>query len=394
MYVRSAIFHKIGGFAENMITIHALGDSLVTAYGDDENNFIGGWGDHLWSFFDKNKVQVNVYAQGGRSSRSFLNEGRFIDNGNFTKAEFPYNMGPAYSRIKEGDYVLIQFGHNDDNSKDKLTYVDRMTPLGTPDKNGIYPTLVPTDSMKVSANGLPEEYISLLKAEGQSEEKIAESITKYEDILAAYNGKYWSYGCGATYKGYLKYYIDKVRQLGATPVIITSAARQYFKDGKIAAVPGHHGYRDEFGDFPYIRAAKQLAEEENVVLLDLFERSRRLFELLGEEASKSLQSIKDKGGVTIGEARYDRPAKWVEDYDKYWENPESFILDNTHQNRFGSYLFAALLADCIYEQVPDLQNALLTCCAKTMMCPQKIRDRIPDIEAFLKRQGVLNVTFK
>lgn len=32
------------------ITIHLLGDSLVTAYGKDENNFIGGWGDHLGSF--------------------------------------------------------------------------------------------------------------------------------------------------------------------------------------------------------------------------------------------------------------------------------------------------------------------------------------------------------
>ena len=45
---------------ENIITIHALGDSLVTAYGDDESNFIGGWGDHLWSFFDPDYVHVNV----------------------------------------------------------------------------------------------------------------------------------------------------------------------------------------------------------------------------------------------------------------------------------------------------------------------------------------------
>lgn len=30
--------------------IHVLGDSIVTAYGSDENNFIGGWGDHLDSF--------------------------------------------------------------------------------------------------------------------------------------------------------------------------------------------------------------------------------------------------------------------------------------------------------------------------------------------------------
>ena len=115
---------------ENIITIHALGDSLVTAYGDDESNFIGGWGDHLWSFFDPDYVHVNVYAQGGRSSRSFLNEGRFVDNGNFTESDFPYNTGPAYNRIKAGDYVLMQFGHNDDNTKEKFTYVDRMTPLG------------------------------------------------------------------------------------------------------------------------------------------------------------------------------------------------------------------------------------------------------------------------
>ena len=48
--------------------IHVLGDSIVTAYGSDENNFIGGWGDHLNSFF-KNEVPVFVYAEGGRSSR-------------------------------------------------------------------------------------------------------------------------------------------------------------------------------------------------------------------------------------------------------------------------------------------------------------------------------------
>lgn len=163
---------------ENIITIHALGDSLVTAYGDDESNFIGGWGDHLWSFFDPDYVHVNVYAQGGRSSRSFLNEGRFVDNGNFTESDFPYNTGPAYNRIKAGDYVLMQFGHNDDNTKEKFTYVDRMTPLGIPDENGIYPTVVPDDSMKVPADDVPQEYAGLLRVEGHSEETIAEYVKK------------------------------------------------------------------------------------------------------------------------------------------------------------------------------------------------------------------------
>ena len=86
--------------------IHVLGDSIVTAYGSDENNFIGGWGDHLNSFF-KNEVPVFVYAEGGRSSRSFLNEGRFINYGIFSKDKFPYGMGPAYDRICPGDYVLM-----------------------------------------------------------------------------------------------------------------------------------------------------------------------------------------------------------------------------------------------------------------------------------------------
>ena len=35
-----------------MKTLHLLGDSLVKAYGNDIDNFIGGWGDHLGSFFN------------------------------------------------------------------------------------------------------------------------------------------------------------------------------------------------------------------------------------------------------------------------------------------------------------------------------------------------------
>lgn len=50
--------------------IHVLGDSIVTAYGSDENNFIGGWGDHLNSFF-KNEVPVFVYAEAAEAAGVF-----------------------------------------------------------------------------------------------------------------------------------------------------------------------------------------------------------------------------------------------------------------------------------------------------------------------------------
>lgn len=179
--------------------IHVLGDSIVTAYGSDENNFIGGWGDHLNSFF-KNEVPVFVYAEGGRSSRSFLNEGRFINYGIFSKDKFPYGMGPAYDRICPGDYVLMQFCHNDDESKGYGTYVDRLTPLGIPDGHGIYPTVVPDEQMKVSTGEIPPEYVTLLRKNGMTEQEIAVYERKYRELIAQYGEKYWSYDCGATYK--------------------------------------------------------------------------------------------------------------------------------------------------------------------------------------------------
>ena len=368
-----------------MITIHAMGDSLVTAYGSDEDNFIGGWGDHLWSFFDTEHVKVNVYAQGGRSSRSYLNEGRFIDNGNFTMEDFPYGMGPVCNRIKPGDYVVMQFCHNDDNSKDKLTYIDRMTPLGTPDENGIYPTIVPTEEMKTSTANLPEEYPGILIDDGVSEQMIEENRKKYEELLPTYGDSYYAYSCGATYKGYLKFYIDNIRKLGATPVLVTAPARQYFKDGKIQAVPGHHGNEDKFGKFPYVRAVRQLGKEENVVVVDLFERSCELLEMLGETDAKYLHSIKDENGATIGEARYDRPKKWVEEYDSCWQENSFAEVDNTHQNRLGSYLYAAMLAEGIAQQIPELEKRILKTSQKEMLCPERLISRIPEIEALVAR---------
>lgn len=366
-----------------MITIHALGDSLVKAYGEDENNFIGGWGDHLGSFFDSDKVQIKIFAQAGRSSRSFLNEGRFLDNGNLSPDTYPY-LGPACNHIQKGDYVLIQFGHNDDDSKDMRTYPDRMTPLGEPDKNGIYPTIVPTEGMKVQTDKLPPEYRSLLEQEGTPEHTIETYIKNYTVIIHAYGKRYWSYRCGATYKGYLKFYIDKIRELGAIPVLVTAAARQYFENGKVVPVPGHHGNKDSYGDFPYIRAVRQLAEEEKVIVLDLFAKSSALFEMLGETNAKSLQSLKDKDGAIIGEARNGRPEKWVEAYDKYWEERTFFEVDNTHQNRLGSYLFAAILADSMYEKIPMLRDKILASPSKEMACPRRIREEIPKMEAFFE----------
>lgn len=367
-----------------MVTLHLIGDSLVKAYGNDTDNFIGGWGDHLASFFSSEDIKVLDYAEGGRSSRSFLNEGRFIDNGLFTEDEFPYGLGPAYNRIQKGDYCLIEFCHNDDNSKDVNTYVDRMTALGIPNEQGIYPTLVPTEDMMVSTKTLPQEYQGLLKNSGMSEAEIESNLTKYREILSNYKKKYYPYACGATFKGYYKFYIDKIREKGAYPVIVTAPARQYFKEGKIESIPGHHGGSDKFGDFTFVRAAKQIASEENVALVDLFDFSLELFEMLGEEDASYLSSIVGYDNNTLGESIYGRGAKWPQEYDKYREEGNFLKIDKTHTNRLGSFIFAEEIARQLANSVEELANYKLAKALKQVASPKKLEGRLKDIEKFMK----------
>lgn len=377
---------KNKGSVASMKTLHLLGDSLVKAYGNDIDNFIGGWGDHLGSFFNSDEICVKDYANGGRSSRSFLNEGRFIDNGLFTEDDFPYGLGPAYDHIEKGDYCLLEFCHNDDNSKGKATYIDRMTPLGTPDEKGVYPTIVPTEDMQVSTASFPPEYPDILKQDGMSEDEIQQNIIKYKEILAGYTDKYYSYGCGATYKGYLKYYIDKIRAKGAIPVIVTPPARQYWEDGRIASIPGHHGGSDEYGDFKYIRAAKQLGSEENVAVVDLFDFTVKFIEMLGETDAKYLQSIVGYDNMTLGESQYDRPAKWPMDYDKYWDDMNFKRVDDTHTNRFGSFIYAGEIARQLSNQFEDLAALKLDKASKTVAHPSRLNGRLRDISNFVNQQ--------
>jgi lysophospholipase L1-like esterase len=83
------------------ITVYLIGDSTIanksiSAYPET------GWGMPFSIFFDSSVV-VDNHAKNGRSTKSFLAENLWQ---------------PIYDDLKEGDYVFIQFGHNDE-SKDK-----------------------------------------------------------------------------------------------------------------------------------------------------------------------------------------------------------------------------------------------------------------------------------
>ena len=92
-------------------TIYGIGDSTMANKVKPEENPERGWGQMLPLFFNDNIIIENR-AENGRSTRSFINEKRWDD---------------IYKVLKPGDYVFIQFGHNDAKEKDSLRYTNPHT---------------------------------------------------------------------------------------------------------------------------------------------------------------------------------------------------------------------------------------------------------------------------
>ncbi|KAA6352241.1 pectinesterase [termite gut metagenome] len=90
-----------------VITIFMIGDSTMANKKLDGRNPERGWGHVLSGFFSK-EVQIDNHAQNGRSSKSFIDEKRWET---------------VLAKMKKGDYVLIQFGHNDEKT-DTLRHTD------------------------------------------------------------------------------------------------------------------------------------------------------------------------------------------------------------------------------------------------------------------------------
>lgn len=93
-----------------VITIFMIGDSTMADKNLTGENPERGWGQMLPGYLSED-IRVDNHAQNGRSSKSFIDEGRW---------------DKVLSLIKKGDYVFIQFGHNDEKPK-----ADRHTDPGT-----------------------------------------------------------------------------------------------------------------------------------------------------------------------------------------------------------------------------------------------------------------------
>jgi lysophospholipase L1-like esterase len=122
-----------------------------------------------------------------------------------------------------------------------------------------------------------------------------------------------------TYPENLARFVDEARAIGATPILVTSMARRTFDNGRI---------RGELA--PWATAARKVAVEKQVPLVDLFARSVALLEKLGPE----------------GSAPFDPPGK-------------NGRPDHTHLSPKGAEVMAGIVADELRRVEPGLGNLLV-----------------------------------
>ena len=96
---------------QKVTTVFIIGDSTAAKKDLSTGSPERGWGMALQCFFDEAFIRVDNHAVNGRSSKSFIDEGRWQK---------------VLDCIQPGDYVIIQFGHNDEKPK-----ADRHTDPGS-----------------------------------------------------------------------------------------------------------------------------------------------------------------------------------------------------------------------------------------------------------------------
>ena len=233
--------------ASNGKKVHTLGDSTMAPY-DESATVTRGWGMYFGDFLTNGWSSIN-YARGGRDSRGGYEE----------------LWQSAKRQVKEGDYVIITFGHNDE-------------------KNG-----------GIDGYALYDYYVS------KGDQAAAAAVDKRGTVPST------------TYKENLGKIVDEAIALGAHPVICSPVCRAYFTGNKIRR-NGRHDLGDSFSilttDGPvagksvaandhtmdYAWHSEQLAKEKGVPFIDLTQATAELYESYG--SGKCLEYLFDGQGST------------------------------------------------------------------------------------------------
>ena len=217
----------------NLPTIFIVGDSTA------RNGADLGWGDHFAHYFDTTRVNVANRAIAGRSARSYMNEGAW---------------DKVLAELKPGDYVLLQWGHNDGGGPLTPDFKARGEGKGIGDESVDIPVAVPYKG-------------------GPYAGKTVETVH--------------------TYGWYNRKYIADTRAKGATPIHLTVTIRNIWPKGADAQphIERDMGYRDF--DF-------QIAEAEKVPLIDMATVAADKFEMLGVQTTALLFPIDHTHASPVG----------------------------------------------------------------------------------------------
>lgn len=184
-------------------TFYMIGDSTVKN-GRDDGQKMGpdgqwGWGHFIHEYFDTTRIHIENDALGGTSSRSFMNMGLW---------------DKVLAKVKPGDFVIMQFGHNDNGPLD-----DTARARGTFKGVG--------DEQKEVYN--PMKYM------------------QKQEVVHSYG---W----------YMRKYINDTKAKGAIPIICSPVPRNDWKDGKSAS----RNMTNSYGAW-----AKEVAQQTGAYFIDL-----------------------------------------------------------------------------------------------------------------------------
>ena len=230
------------------IKVHTIGDSTMANY-DEDATVTRGWAQFLQQFLTG--LTVNNRGKNGASSKSFYEEAAYWKS--------------VKKQLQPGDYVFIQFAHNDE------------------------------------------------KSNGMDGDSVKAYYTKTDDAAKAATTDYRGTTPWGTYKDYLRKYIAETRAAGCTPVLVAPICRMYFSGNTIRR-NGQHDLGDNFNkltpngimtgqslpasndSMDYVAQMKAVAKEQGVAFLDLTEATRKLFLSYGD--TKCHELLSDGNGST------------------------------------------------------------------------------------------------
>jgi rhamnogalacturonan acetylesterase len=191
-------------------TLYIIGDSTVR----NTNQPQAGWGSYIGELLDTTRIKVSNQAMAGRSTRTFIKEGRW---------------DKVLSTLQPGDFVLMQFGHNEGSVPDTLR----------------------------------AGYRGVLRGRGEETKELTWRDGKVEVVH--------------TYGWYLRKFVQEARAKGATPIIASMIPRNQWKDGKVLRAG------DTFGKW-----AREVAQSEGVPFVDLNQITADKYDRMGPGQVKGL----------------------------------------------------------------------------------------------------------